>query len=150
MTTKNNAVSPASAWRNLHAQGKEVEFPNGLTARLRSVSVGYLVKAGKMPDGLTAVALGAADIDANDIGSTQEEKLVETLSKLDDYCRILCEESFVYPKIVDEPKQDDEISYDVLSEADKQFVAELMNTPLVKWRNFREKYAPSLESVRQD
>lgn len=150
MTTKQNSVSPASAWRNLHEQGKEVEFPNGLTARLRSVSIGYLLKAGKMPEGLTAVALGAADIEADELGTVGEEKLIDTLTKLDEYHRIVCEEAFIYPKIVESPSKDDEITFDVLTEADIHFVIELMNTPLVKWRNFRDKYAPSLESVRQD
>lgn len=148
--TNKNGVSPASAWRSLYEDGKEVELPNGLTARLRSVSVGYLIQAGKMPDGLTAVALGSANIDVNKVGETADQELSQQLAKVDEYYKVLCQEAFVYPKVVDEAQADDEISFSWLSESDKIFVQRLVDTPLVEWSNFRPKHNRSVESVRQD
>lgn len=120
--------------------------------RVRSLSAGYILKKGRLPAGLVETAisvlmkLGIAptlkDVDA-DTGLTSLEQLEGWV----DFQHFIVDEMVIYPKIVDKPKKDDEISFEMLSADDIMFYISLIEQPLANLRPFPRKAAPSLATV---
>ena len=111
------------------------------TVRVRSIGFGYVIKSGKLPSLLqgtvtkTLLKLGLGDEpDANDTVDEMDD--LELLNAIDDYQRWVIGEMLVSPKIVKNPKKDDEISYEMLSNDDKAFFIDLLDQPITNLRTF--------------
>lgn len=102
-----------SQLRQMREQGIVLPFPSGNTYRVRMVGAAALLRRGNLPNILLRFVIDAiyqgvtADkIDAFFGLQEQEEHALEFLDSL----RICCEETFLEPRIVDDPQGDDEAS----------------------------------------
>lgn len=149
--------------KEVHSVGVSVILPSGLTARVRPVDE-YAVLNGDLPDVLTQTVWAAFSGASKQSGDVLEE-LVKANEIKDDAGRekalqkitqtiysnnaeviksslamqeAVARLSLVYPRIVDQPVQDDEISYAMLPSSDKSWLWEVYNKPLAELRRFCE------------
>lgn len=108
-------------------EGIDVDMPSGAKFRVRNVGVGLLVKLGRMPDFFTPMVLeliSKGQCIIPDVTNIEEYR--ERL-KLND---AIVTTALVYPRIVDDPRTDEECSIDDISPADKQFLFNLLFSPV--------------------
>lgn len=130
-----------STVRKQRLEGIEVTLPSGLTARLRPVNLDDLIYAGQIPDALTSMVNKMLN---QNIATTQDKPTadfadnpLETARDVLQYYAVICKSVFVYPRVVDDPQGDDEISFlDVLPE-DREFVVTWAEEPQSRLSNFR-------------
>lgn len=110
------------------------------TVRVRSISFGYVAKSGKMPSYMqgivanTIMGLGLGDESA-DVEETKVDDL-DLINQMDDYQRYVISEMLVSPKVVENPKKENEISYAMLTADDIIFFMSLLDFPLTDLRTF--------------
>jgi hypothetical protein len=112
-------------WRKTREQGLEVEFPSGNVARLRNVPIAKLLMGGLISDTLTPIVHDMLS------GSAGEKRLAKTptpdvLAASIALKEAMCKEAFAYPRIVDTPTGNDEISIEDVAEEDQEFVMTLL------------------------
>lgn len=157
-------------WRKEYEEGVEIPMPHRplldqnrkpildedgymqyATCRVRSLSAGYLLRSGKLPAGLMDVmrevlkSLGIVQREADDTGDALSQ--LEMLDKYAEFVEFLVREMLVFPRIVDTPKKDDEISFGMLSSDDQLFFVALLDRPLADLRTFRQKSDTGVERV---
>lgn len=140
----------------LDENGEEIVDDDGYTqfvkTRVRSLSAGYILKSGKVPSGLMEVAqsmligLGVANA-GKQVDPMENMTKLEALNGFIDFQEIIVKAMVVYPKIVDKPKADDEISFEMLSTDDLYFYLALIDAPLDGLRRFRRRPGEGVESV---
>jgi hypothetical protein len=142
----NRNLTPASHWKQRYDEGIEVEMPDGSIVRMRpTVDTTYLIATGKIPDGLTAIALEGLNFDSKDKNALKD--LGENIKRLNDLYQIVCIETWIHPRIVDNPQKDDEISFKSLTKEEKEFTWNLINRPVSEWKRFLHQWNASLELV---
>lgn len=139
-----NTITPASHWRKPYSEGVPVALPTGTVVRLRPCYVSHLLRENFVPDALLAMV--AQERSKSPRSRTQEDERQELLSAAE-FSRKVCKLMFVYPRIVDNPSADDEISIDMLDDAEINFVAGLFNRPVEVLRSFRPQPTADVASV---
>lgn len=143
MATKALKPTPAVQWRQAN-EGKVVELPSGLAARVRPVSADVFVKLGKVPDALTPVITQAILGAGLELKVEKFEDVKTTLQLLD----AICELCFVEPKVaVGREPTENEITLDDIPLEDKFALLELFMMPASKLASFRPKSGAGLEPL---
>jgi hypothetical protein len=130
------AASPTSplVWRKPYTEGELVEFPSGNIARVKPMSLDTLIRLGRVPNVL--LGLIATDL----IGKTEAEAPLSTeevTAELIKMMDTLVLTMFMEPRAVEEDPGEDEISVDMVSLEDKQFLMQLVLDGSHKLRSFR-------------
>lgn len=121
--------------------------------RIRSLDAGYIMQSGKVPSGLMDVAVETITALGVSAGGNSESTLsdkmtkAEALEKFLEFQHFVVTQMLVFPKVVEEPKADNEVSYDMLTSEDKYFLLTLIDAPLDSLRRFRVKPDADMESV---
>jgi len=134
-------VTTATEWRKAREKGVMETLPSGKVARLRTLSLLRLLEKGTIPDSLSGIIqqmMGGEKKIADDL---------ETFQALAELLGTVCRLAFVYPKIVDAPTEDDEISLDDVDYDDKFWVFNWTQKEIKLMQPFREKRAGDVETV---
>lgn len=138
-------VTPAAQWRKARLEGHVVRLPSDNVVRMRQVPMDLLILGGKIPDILTPVAAKAlwVDTDAESLGN--EADLAKGFMEL---MNLIVPLALVEPRMVAEPKADDEIAPEDMDFNDRLAVFQLATQPVEVLRSFREQQARDVEPVR--
>jgi hypothetical protein len=131
-------ITKGSEWR----KGELVQLPSGKVAMLRSVSLATLVKANNVPNPLLQIA--SAKIFGTQIQLKMDEETVKSALQLID---LICQAAFLEPKIVDDPKEENEISLMDVSDEDKEFAYEWAVSAQKPLESFRPEPEESVENL---
>ena len=115
-TKKIVQATSGKEWRRLREEGEVVELPSGHVACLRPLSLLSLMERGKVPDTLSGVVSQLI---------VKGDKPAATLETYQDFAELIswvCRVSFIEPRIVDDPKEDNEIGIDDVNFEDRVFV----------------------------
>ena len=145
--SKKLEVSSGREWRQPREEGTPVQLPSGHVVALRPPDLSAMVAHGRVPDFLTGYAVDAFHSGIKTPGADGKPFTPEELTNLVHLLDLLCRESFVNPRVVDEPTADDEISLDDLDFLDKLAVLKWLLGPVDDLVKFREEQAGSLESL---
>lgn len=137
-------VTAASDWRKPREEGYIMELPSGKVVRIRPINMATLLKLGKVPQGLVAVAIKVIMGEDTELPAPQSLEDVQTYLK---YYDAICESCLVYPKVVAQPTKDDEITLEDISSQDKVWLAGWLNRPAAELQSFCEKQASNVDSV---
>jgi hypothetical protein len=148
---KANGLVPTSGreWREAREKGFVVMLPSGRCVRMQPVSLEKLIISSQIPD--TLVPLAAASIWAGvdpEKDKDDPEVMRKLLKESDELFGIICRASFMEPKIVDDPQEDNEIHIDDLEFRDKVRGFEYAQLPSVSLHNFREEQEKLLAALR--
>jgi hypothetical protein len=144
-------VTQGKAMRAMREQGIILTFPSGNNYRVRVPGAAGLLKRGNLPNILITYATemwyeGDSDgkryenfIAAND----KSERALETIASF----KVVCQEMFMDPRIVDDPQGDDEITIDDLSPQDQTWAFWLAFIDAKALGTFRSQQAPDVVGV---
>lgn len=139
------AVTTPQSWRDSHACS--VILPEcGNEVLIRPMDAWFFFKTGKIPNFLAGTVQGMIEGTIRRAEMPQEmdaEKTREFYLWLDELVKFC----FVEPKVVDEPKGDDELGIDEIGRTDKLFIYYLFGSPANVIRNFRERQEQSVALV---
>lgn len=141
--------TPASYWRDAYDNGKIVQLPSGAVVRLRPCYITHFARSGSIPDAL--LALTAQTVTDTKSGNRDEEserqRQVKIMVENTELAYRLCKMMFVYPRVVDQPSADDEISFDMIDPVDATYIVSLFNKPVEELRSFRHEQAADVAGV---
>lgn len=123
-------ITSGKEWR----RGVEIELPSKKTALLRPFDFQILLRRKNVPDSLMPYISDLMDGDTSKLSHVATFEQKRDLNNLID---LVCSCMFVNPRIVDEPKADDEISLDDLEIDDKNFVWMMVGLGAEQMRSFR-------------
>lgn len=139
------APTPAQEWRKPREEGFNITLLSGNVATLRPVALDVLIKSGQLSDVLTDMAAQML--------WEQEEKEPDDIAKKADVARgyadlinAVVPAAFLYPKVVDEPTEDDEIGLDDIEFSDKVQAFNLAISGAMVLRKFRERQVADAET----
>ena len=140
-----------NVWRDDYDSGIEITAPydDRKTFRLRSLTLTGILLSGKLPDKLSAmleeeVKSGVVQDAVADLSGMEIAKLSE------DYQRNIISEILVFPKLASKSASklaDDEITWDMLTVQDRNFILNTLDRPLDEWKRFPLQQSASLERV---
>jgi len=152
MSTESKPTT-AHEWRERREQGVEITLPEyGDVVSIRPMDVGFFFKTGRVPDFLTATVQDMINLASNSVKVPEnltEEDMQRWITWLDE----LVKWTFVSPKVVDEPSNDDEIGVDEIGMPDKLFIYRLFGQPAQVLRGFRRlptKPVVSVDAAKDD
>lgn len=127
-------LTPASEFRRIGREGLVITLESsGRVVRMRSVQLMRMLKAGKIPDPLTAyvasLVYGGDEADTRSIA----EQAVDWLAYLD----LVVTAALMHPRVVDDPQEDDEIAIEDLEYAELVEISGWARNPLDAVRPFR-------------
>lgn len=144
MPKPNNSatLTPASEFRRIGREGIVVTLQSSRrTVRLRSVQLMRMLKAGKIPDPLTAyVASMVYGDDEDDTRST-----LEKAKEWQDYLDLVVSAALLHPRVVDDPQGEDEIAIEDLEYAELIEIHGWARNPLDAVRPFRGEQAQPVD-----
>lgn len=146
--------------------GIEKELPSGLVVRIRPIDTGVLLTSNMIPENLMAI------VRKQIIGIEKGQDEIEVAQKISDdvkaevgndaqktldfynsaraYGEAVARVCIVYPKVVDDPKNDDEMAASWLSTDDCFAFGALPGVPLKEMENFSFIAASTLALVQSD
>jgi hypothetical protein len=131
--------------RKIRDEGMPFELPSGLVVQVRNVPIADFLTRGGIPDSLAPLVAeminGKANLDKLDANKA----MLAQMEMTDAVCRV----AIVTPRIVDDPKKDDEISLKELDEEDKGALMGLLGLPARKLEPFCHQQTRTLERLRQ-
>jgi len=138
--------TPGNEWRKPREEGYVIKLiTSGNTVRLRPVALDMLIASGSIPDILTPAA-------AKILWDGPDAGLIAARSEIDhefiDLVNVVVPAAMLYPRVVDTPQADDEISLDDLDFSDKVAIYQLAIQPAAVLRRFRDQQATDVELVR--
>jgi hypothetical protein len=138
-------ATPASEWRKARQEGVPVELPGGRVVVIRPVNMSTFLRLGTIPDTLTPlvekfVVNGGGSDALNTLTTDEALHLVDIYDAFAMTC-------LLYPRMVDDPKADDEIGRDDMSDQEKQFLFSLMGLPSAALANFRPQQTSAVDGV---
>lgn len=144
---KEPQVTSGSLWRKPREEGVVVPLPSGNIARLRPVALDVMITSGKLPDMLTPLAAKTlwTEMEPEDIGDVSE-----LATGMADLFGFVCKAAFIEPKVVDNPKKEDEISLDDIDFRDKAAVFQLAIQPAEVLQKFRDGQIAGLAALPAD
>lgn len=144
-------------WRKPREEGYLLTLPSGYVARLRPPALHDMMAQGEIPAPLVNMAaevIWEGDLEAIGELLTEAEKNEQKRAKIHktvpDFiklARIVCRAAFVSPRIVDEPKADDEISIKDLDEGDIFYVWRTATKGASTLAFFRDQQVANVEAV---
>ena len=148
-------------------EGIEKELPSGLVVRLRPVDAGQMLNSNRIPENLMKVVQDSIRgvKEGKDEAETKaaiqeglEESAKENLKDFNDtvnfyqsirkYGEAVALHSFIHPKIVDDPQNENEIRLDWLPTDDCIALASWVGVPLSKLESFRFQTLADVEPVQ--
>ena len=147
MASKNGStkkVTLGKAWRKAREEGEAVALPSGNVARIRPVALDVLLTSGNLPDLLSPIA---AKTLWTEVDTDQIADMAETAIGMAELVNIVCQASFVEPRIVDEATADDEITLEDIDFLDKTSVFQLATQPAEVLRRFRQQQEGNVDPV---
>lgn len=137
-------LTDAGVWRKLNMEGQMVRLPSGMVCKLRPISLVNLMKAKSIPNHLMTLATNALD----GLGDFTPEMAVDAGELMD----IVAAHSLVYPKVVGNPTEEDEISVGDIPSQDKYYILSWAQAPVVDLSFSSEEEEDALEftSDQQD
>lgn len=141
------AATSGKSWRQAREEGELWTLPSGNVARLRPISLMHLIRSGDIPDILTPVAASMLwdEIDIDKLSGT-----VEMAKNSAELAERICEASFINPRIVENPEQDDEVALEHIDDMDKAWVMNTMIQPAEVLRGFRMRQEERLAALHED
>lgn len=152
------AVTQGKAMREMREAGVVLPFPSGNNYRVRLVGAARLLRRGSLPNVLLSFAIDAIyngvsveKLDAFLTLQDKEENVLEFMKSL----RIICEEMFMDPLVVENPTADNEVFIDDIAPIDQGWAFKLAFAPAEALRPFRAESesdvvsVPELESVSE-
>lgn len=128
-------LTPASEWRSMQRDGVVITLQSsGRTVRLRSVQLARLLKAGQIPDPLTAYVASMIYGGDEDETRTAAQKAIEW----QDYLDLVATVALMHPRVVENPQNDDEIAIEDLEYAELIEIHGWARNPLDAVRPFRQ------------
>lgn len=144
-------ATPGASWRAPRTEGYVKQLPSGNWARLRPVTPDQLIVTGNVPDTLTPLVVkmlfhGSDGTELTQLVTSNEESLkhAEGTIKL---INAVCRAAFVAPRIVADPKTDDEITIDDVTVLDRYYVFQLATQPAEVLRDFMFQPGGDVEPV---
>jgi hypothetical protein len=139
------AVTSGAKWRERRENGVLMEFPmTGNIARIRPLDMDFFLKQGRVHNILEgAVFEELTEKEVTALSESEFEAFQRTLDFLNEVVR----HCFVEPKIVDDPKADNEISIADITLDEKYFLFGLLVRPAQALERFRPKQAGNVASV---
>ncbi len=136
-------LTPASEWRKPREEGYEITLLSGRTAKLRPVALDVLISSGGLPDVLTPFAAQTLwqEREPDEIADAAE--MAKSYSEL---INAIVPAAFLYPKVVENPEEDDEIGLDDIDFADKIQVFNLATAGAMALRKFRDQQGGNVEA----
>lgn len=142
-----------AAWRKARKERQEgipQTLISGVEVRMRSVSPDKLLRGGSLPDVLTPLVVRSLYEDVREeldaFTFTQREDAAEALRMIDSV-NVVCQEALVWPRIVDDPQNEDEISIDDLSLSDRMWIFRLAFMPAEVLSSFRYQQEGDVEGA---
>lgn len=144
------AVTQGKAMREMREVGVVLPFPSGNNYRVRLVGAARLLRRGSLPNVLLSFAIDAIyngvsveKLDAFLTLQDKEENVLEFMKSL----RIICEEMFMDPLVVENPTADNEVFIDDIAPIDQGWAFKLAFAPAEALRPFRAEPEPDVVSV---
>jgi len=134
-------TTSGSEWRKAREEGVEVELPSGRTAKLRPISLQWLLKAGRIPDGLTAIVSQMIS------GKLEITNVVDTAKEIISLNELMVTACMVEPKVVPTPTTDEEIGLEDLTDEEVDFIVAWAAKPAQTMDTFRKRQVKSVETV---
>jgi hypothetical protein len=134
----------AQEWRKRRQVTKEITFPSGLTAMVRPMDISALLRIDReMPDYVTSLLSEFVN------GNVIDSRNVEYWRGFYGLCEELARAMFVSPRIVDEPRDDqDEISPKDIGENDLLWLfTNLVGKPIEQMSSFRQEQSKPVDTV---
>lgn len=136
------ATTKRSEWKSIY----EVQLPSGYIVEMRPLGYDMILRCQNVPDVITSMVIRGFKGEDTGLQIDQFAQVRDFAEFLDDCCR-LC---LVHPTIVDNPTTDDEISADMLSFADKQFIFGTLGQ-VPRWlENFRPEQTPDVQAGAEE
>lgn len=143
-------LTPASEYRTMREQGVPQTLLSGRKVKMRAVTPDKLLRGGRVPDILTPLVLkmlkGEVENEEIDNFYGQERDEVKDNLAMIDSVNVVCEAALVYPRVVDMPEGDDEISIDDLSLTDRFWIFKLAFQPAEVLSRFRLESLANVDS----
>lgn len=140
--------TPAIEWRKPREVGFKIQLPSGKVARIRPITSALLYKLGRVPDALTSFVMEGFDDAVEDPVAETSRIAQDNPEAWNTYVDGIVETAFVYPRIVENPSADDEISIEDVEDGDKEYVVSVVFTPASQLAIFLERQSQgSVESV---
>lgn len=143
-------VASGKLMRANREEGVVVPFPSGNNYRVRPTTVVKLLKRGDLPNPLLAFLVdifynsaNEQKVDAFMAAGQQKQNALDLLGSF----KIICEEMFLQPRVVDEPQTDDEVRIEDIPATDQLFAFRVTFLGVDALRPFREEQATAVESV---
>ncbi len=135
--------------------GESIYLPaSGVTVTLKPVSLTSLIRRGIVPSSLFGEAmLGYPELDSLKEASTPADlaRMTSLLLDVENMRYAWLSEALVSPKLVDNPREGmDEISMDMLPDEDKEWLLQILQTPIKEWARFRTKLTPDVHAVADE
>lgn len=134
-------LTPAAEYRYMRELGVEQTLLSGRKVKMRAVTPDKLLRGGRVPDILTPLVVrmlrGVVDNEEIDDFYGQERDEVKDQLAMIDSVNVVCEAALVYPRVVDMPEGNDEISIDDLSLTDRFWIFKLAFQPAEVLSRFR-------------
>lgn len=143
-------VTQGKKMREMREKGIVLAFPSGNYYRVRNPTAAGLLRRGNLPNVLLTFV-----IDAFYNGGTQEkvdkflsaqEKEENALALMDSF-RVICEEMFMEPRVVDAPKADNEVMMMDIPLVDQLWAFNLTFVPAEELYPFRPQSQSDVGSV---
>jgi hypothetical protein len=135
-------ATTGTEWRKAREQGEAVELPSKHVVVLRPISMQSLLRHGRIPDSLTGLV--SSFISGQGLDKENPVALAKSITELN---MVMCKSAMLTPRIVDDPKTDEEISFEDLSEEEIDFIVSWAQEPVKTMEKFREKQAAVVENV---
>lgn len=143
--TQTDTVTSGVEWRNKRRAEYTIELPSGNRATIRPLLLDRCIAQGQIPDILTP---WAAKILWEGAETKKVAEQVEAARGFADLVGWVVTAVMVDPKVVDDPKTDNEISLDDIHFRDKFRIFDLATEPAEWLRSFRDQQTKRLEGVR--
>jgi hypothetical protein len=140
--------TPATAWRQEREVGFLYTLPSGRVARLRPVSLAGLIRTGKIPNLLIPIVARLLWAQVGQIDARPAEvKEAEEQAHFIELVAAIVPAAVLYPKIVDNPQAQDEISIDDLTFADQLALYTIAKMPAEVLELFRQEQSATLANL---
>jgi len=138
-------ATSGKTWRKVREEGIEITLISGNVAAIRPLDVDFFIREGRVPDFLASTV--NAIIDGTPTELPDIERAEKNVQEWMPFLNRMVTASFVSPRIVENPTQDDEISIDDVRYLDKLMLYRLFLRPVAALRTFREKTAQPVAPV---
>ena len=123
------------AWREKVEGGVVIRLSSGLVVRLRPVHYSVIFEMGQLPDALTPLVAGM--MDGNE-GAVDKVFSADLWKQSQEMVKKVCVSACMEPRIVDNPKEDDEIGWSHLDEPDRREIFACLGVGIATLEKFRD------------